>query len=166
MTPSEPSYSRICTIPLTQGQVALVSEQDYETLKQFKWYANWVPAMNGFYALSTIDGRAIAMHRYILGCGTESVDHKNGDTLDNRRDNLRPCTDTQNQGNRKLNANNTSGFKGVSWLKRKKRWRAAIGKKEIGMFLDKHDAARAYDKAAIEYFGEFARVNFPDSYLR
>lgn len=92
------------------------------------------------------------------------VDHINGDTLDNRRSNLRLCTVSGNNHNRMKSKNNTSGYKGVSWLKQNQKWRAYIKvnskDKHLGCYLDKEDAARAYDKAAKEYFGEFARLNF------
>ena len=94
------------------------------------------------------------------------VDHINGDRLDNRRENLRIVTNWQNQMNRGMTINNSSGYKGVR-LRRSGKWEAQIrvNKKAIflGRFYDKLDAAHAYDDAAKKYFGEFARLNFPES---
>lgn len=116
------------------------------------------------YAAARIAGNHMTMHRWILGAqlGVE-VDHKNGDKLDNRKGNLRPANASQNRANSKLYKSSTSGFKGVSFDKKKKKWRAylVIGKKQkwLGHFSTAEEAARAYDAAAREHFGEFARSN-------
>lgn len=90
------------------------------------------------------------------------TDHLDLNRTNNEWENLRPADSTQNQGNRGLDRNNTSGFKGVSWDKSKGRWEAYIGirgrKKNLGYFKEKEEAAAAYWKAAKEYFGEFARA--------
>jgi hypothetical protein len=106
------------------------------------------------------------MHRQIANPPDgKEVDHINGVTLDNRRENLRVCSHSQNMHNRRLRQkNNKSGYKGVHWLARTKRWVAEIrvnGKsRHLGYFTEKTDAARAYDTAAAECFGEFAHLNF------
>lgn len=113
-----------------------------------------------------INGRNVTcyLHRVIMNAppGVQ-VDHINGDTLDNRRCNLRLCTHKENGHNRKLQGG-TSKFKGVTWHKRDRKWQAGIrhnGKQiHLGYFNDDVEAARAYDRAARKYFGEFARVNF------
>lgn len=93
------------------------------------------------------------------------VDHINGDTLDNRKCNLRPCTRLQNQYNRSLYKNNKSGYKGVSFIRRQKKYQATLkinGEvKYLGLYSDPKKAAIAYDLAAIKYYGEFSRTNFP-----
>ena len=93
------------------------------------------------------------------------TDHINGDGLDNRKQNLRICTHAENMCNRRLGKNNKSGFKGVNWRKDDKTWHAQIrhNKKKIhiGYFKDKEEAAKAYDRKAIELQGEFAWLNFP-----
>lgn len=110
------------------------------------------------------------MHRMIMelaGVNIDGleVDHRNGDGLVNTLRNLRPATHQQNMRNRRRQQNNKSGFIGVSWSERERRWRVCIsvdGKtKHLGRFTDKIEAARAYDTAAIQHFGGFARLNFP-----
>jgi len=92
------------------------------------------------------------------------TDHKNKDGLDNRKSNLRTCCKSQNMSNRKIQLNNTSGYKGVYWHKYARKWMASIkvNKKPIylGLFVDPIEAALAYDKNAVEKFGEFADTNF------
>ena len=104
------------------------------------------------------------MHRFILGARKgEIVDHRNGDGLDNRRDNLRLCVGKENQGNRRLSKNNKSGYKGVCLDNRRGQWVATIYKNRkpiyLGSFNSAIDAANAYDNAAIGYFGDFALTN-------
>ena len=97
----------------------------------------------------------------------ELAEHENCITLDNRRFNLRVASGSQNQANRPASKRSTSGYKGVSWYRNRDKWQASIqknGKKtNLGYFSDKVEAARAYDKAALEMFGEFARLNFPEA---
>ena len=94
-----------------------------------------------------------------------AVDHINGDTLDNRKANLRAATRSQNQMNKRKYGNFSSNFKGVSWNKRTKKWVAYIKlnrkKTHLGYFRDEMKAAQAYDTAARELFKEYARLNFP-----
>ena len=101
------------------------------------------------------------MHRLILQLPprTPQIDHRNCDGLDNRRKNLRLATPAQNNYNLKTPRHNTSGLKGASWQKRDRKWRALIQSKWLGCFQTKEEAAAAYDKAACELFGEFARPN-------
>lgn len=153
-----------CKIPLPHGKVAVVDAKDFKCLSQFKWYYS----MDG-YAIRNVqlaNGKRVMsrMHKEILkpedGLFT---DHINGDGLDNRRCNLRECTHGQNQMNQKLPKNNTSGYKGVSWNKRCKKWQVRIyveGKEtHLGYFKDIVEAAKVYDKAALRHYGEFALTN-------
>ncbi len=155
-------------IPLTQGKFAIVDDEDYEELNKHKWHAH--KEGGTFYARCCVwrDHRAmhLRMHRKILGAlASQQCDHINGNGLDNRRSNLRICTHAENGWNRKLQEG-TSIFKGVDWVKAKCGWQARIMcnnvRHYLGVFGHEGDAARAYDTAARELFGEFARLNFPE----
>ncbi|KKN12808.1 hypothetical protein LCGC14_1012820 [marine sediment metagenome] len=157
-------------IPLTQGQFALVDDADYDGLSKYKWFAHKQHTGN-FYALrhsprENNKDYSIQMHRQILGLGREDkhqTDHKNHNTLDNQRNNLRVCTQSQNQRNRQSFRNSSSIYKGVSWRKDNKKWEAHIvieGKKiHLGFFLLESKAALTYNNAAEKYFEEFACLN-------
>lgn len=158
-------------IPLTQGKYAIVDDEDFEWLNQWKWYAQKV--RNGyFYAMRNSYQRGkrhmILMHRQILGLeygDKRKGDHRNHNTLDDRRDNMRICTSQQNRYNSKANQETSSRFKGVSWEKEDKKWGARIKKingknKRLGRFKLEELAALAYDIAAIHEFGKFAYLNF------
>jgi hypothetical protein len=153
-------------IPLTQGKVALVDDEDYEELSKFKWYAELDG--NAWYARRTVarDGRSLTvlMHRVILKLpiGIEA-DHVNRDGLDNRRKNLRSATHAENGRNRRLQRNNTVGYRGV--YRARHRFAAAIKVNDRTIYLGRFDtpesAGHAYDDAARLYFGEFAYLNYP-----
>jgi len=144
-------------IPLTQGQIALVDDVDYDWLNQYKWFAHKNHSGN-FYAARHSPGKdgkqlSISMAREILGLkqgDPRQADHIHRITLDNRRNNIRICTHQQNQRNRKPFSNTTSKFRGVHWDKRKRKWRASItvnGKsRHLGYFDVEEDAAGAYDR--------------------
>ena len=152
------------TIPLTQGFEALVSDQDYSYLMQWKW--SYVKGRNGGYAKrhgARPNRNAIALHNVVAhrkGIHGEA-DHKNQDTLDNQRCNLRPATRSQNSMNRSRRRDNRSGYKGVD--KNKGQWRARITKQgrtlHLGYFKTKKKAAAAYNAAAIRLHGEFSCLN-------
>ena len=168
-------------IPLTQGQVAVVDFDDFELVRGYSWYAKWckhrkkyVAARSEFdpekYArLGPVEGqknhnKTILMHRQIAAqMGLPDVDHADLNTLNNRRNNLRPCTRSQNVANSNKRIHNTSGFKGVHWNTTAKAWAARIGLNGkrifLGYFNTKEEAAKAYDDAAKQYFGKFSRVN-------
>lgn len=154
-------------IQLTQGKIALVDDADYLELSQQKWYAAYIGGK--WYAARNIkiDGRyrMLLMHQAIMPADGAIRDHKDGNGLNNQRDNLRLCTHSQNAQNRNSKAVfKSSVYKGVSWCRQKMKWRSQIkvyGKSlDLGFFLFENDAAKAYDDAARRYFGEFARTNF------
>lgn len=156
------------TIPLTQGQVALVDDEDYEALSKFKWYANIQRKGRGEqrYAVRNAhkpEGRGqVYMHRQILP-GVTQIDHRYGNGLNNQRENLRPSTPSQNIANQKKTyRNRTSKYKGVHLHTQLKKWSVQVNHKHVGLFVDEEDAARAYDRAALKVYGEFARLNFPE----
>jgi hypothetical protein len=103
---------------------------------------------------------------YHRGYSPTQLDHINRNKSDNRIENLRECTSTQNHGNASRQINNTSGYKGVTWHISNKKWMAQIKGKYLGMFKTAEGAAFAYDNAAIEIFGEFALTNQSLGYLR
>lgn len=158
------------TIPLTQGQVALVDDQDFEYLNQWKWYANWHQCTHSFRAernSSRKNGKhkTIRMHRVIMDAQPgQQVDHRNHDTLDNRRENLRFCTYSENQQNQRPRMG-SSKYKGVWWYKSSRKWQTQISlnghRHHIGYFVDEIEAARAYDNAAHKLFGKFSCTNLP-----
>ncbi len=165
-------------IPLTKGYVALVDDEDYERVNQYKWYVQ----RDGYnyYAVRNITIRSrketretglprqtlIYMHRFILDAPNDKdVDHRDHNGLDNRKkSNLRFCTKNQNMGNL-LSESGVSKYKGVTWHNENKKWVARIGYEgkriHLGCFSDEIEAAKTYDARARELFGEFAYLNFP-----
>ena len=149
-------------IPLTQGQNAIVDLEDFEWLNQWNWFAMYSQKTETFYAVRNKNN---LMHREILkSLHGEDSDHRNHDTLDNRKENLRRCTRSQNNCNQGPNSRSTSGYKGVTKCSKSAKWQAKIKVHRrifhLGEFADAEDAARAYDAAAKKYHGEFAHLNF------
>lgn len=154
-------------IALTRGKVALVDDQDYEWLSQWKW--SWIPEASGTgYAKRSIkrggQWTTIRMHRVILGASSDTEgDHCNGNGLDNQRANLRLCTRSQNTMNSKKHDGCSSRYKGVHWDSDRQKWRVQIGSRDnrqrLGRFDDENEAARVYNAKARELFGEFAYLN-------
>lgn len=156
-------------IKLTRGKFALVDNEDFEYLNQWKWHCT----STGYAARKRhvhdaklkYHGVVIFMHRLIMSTPEGmDTDHINSNSLDNRRSNLRICTHAENLRNKRIQKNNKSGYKGVYWDKFRDKWRVEIrlnGKHMSGGRYDNIlDAARAYDRKAKKLFGEYAGGNF------
>jgi hypothetical protein len=152
-------------IKLTQGFVALVDDEDFEYLDQFKWYAH--KGRNSFYAHRNIKTgvdkqTTILMHKEIIKTKLH-IDHIDHNGLNNQKINLRECTCQQNCMNRNPHKNSYSEYKGVSYIKRLRKWQASIcisqKQKYLGIYKSEIEAARAYNKTAIELFGVFSNIN-------
>lgn len=156
-------------IKLSENIFAIVDDFDYEYLSEFKWYLH-----NAGYAvrdqyLGRVNGKkkkkCILMHRVINDTPDNMhTDHKNGNKLDNRKENLRACTMGQNMCNVKARTNKVhSKYKGVSWDYKNKKWHVKITKDKktinLGRFISEVEAGVAYNKAALKHFGEFALLN-------
>lgn len=162
------------TVSLTNSdKVALVDDADYAAVSRFSW------ALSDGYAIRYVPVsehgergkyRCQKMHIFLLGKRPgHDIDHKDGDPLNNQRSNLRHATKSQNNFNQRK-TRGVSQYKGVYWHKIADKWHAqvCIDKRRIylGLFTDESAAARAYDSAAVRYFGKFVRLNFPQLELQ
>lgn len=155
------------------NKYALVDDEDFDYLSQFKW--NVVKGRgNTYYAQRSIikngKKKSIFMHREIMNTPKNmQTDHINGSGLNNQRYNLRICTNQQNHMNQKARCDSASGYKGVGKTKYKNKWSSRIQindkQKSLGHYNNKIDAALVYDYNANKYFGEYARLNFPNKLL-
>jgi hypothetical protein len=152
-------------IQLSKGKVALVDDEDFEYLSQWKWFYH----NKGYAARNKNTGNRVGrgsylMHKVIMNTpdGMET-DHINGDKVDNRKSNLRICSKSENIMNSKIRKDNTSGYKGVCWHIGHKKYCVSICKdkkiRHVGYYEKISDAVLAYNNAAIELFGEYARLN-------
>ena len=145
-----------CDLPT--GESFLIDASDLAKVSKHRWSIE-----NSGYVHTTIGGKHIRLHNYLMGKTSLFVDHINGDRSDNRRSNLRLCTNKENIRNQRISKRNTSGYKGVSYDTNKGKYGASITVDGyghfLGYFVDPKEAARAYDRAALKYFGEFARPN-------
>ncbi len=159
----QPINSQIRLIPLTKGFITIVDAEDYEFLNSFKWSANL--KAKKVYAYRNVNRKNVYMHRVITNPPAgKVVDHIDRNGLNNRKSNLRICSVADNCRNSK-GWGKTSQYKGVSWSREKKKWLAVIRYdykyRHIGCFENQIAAAKAYDKMARKFFGEFAYLNFP-----
>ncbi len=160
-------------IPLTQGKVALVDDVDYDWLNRFKWCAHqnknglWYAHREMRIGVGRKNRLTVSMHCEILGLkfgDKRQGDHQNHNGLDNRRANIRICTQGQNNCNARKSKLKTSCFRGVSWDTISKKWRSRISVNNktifLGRFLSEELAALAHDFAAVRFHREFAIFNF------
>lgn len=151
-------------IIISNGEIAFVSDEDFDYLNQWQWHKS------DKYVERGEKGIAIRMHREVairMGIDTsQNIDHKDGNILNNQRENLRSATKSQNQANSKIRKDNSSGYKGVSFYRNYRKWVAQIRVKGrnmiLGYFSTPEEAALTYDKAARKFFGEFAKCNFEE----
>ena len=157
-----------------EGKITIVDDCDYEELNQWKWYLNKDGYVWRSYKKDN-SWKQIRIHREILGLTDTKVftDHINHDKLDNRRENLRACTNQENQRNSKKQQKNIYGkkcsskYKGVCWKKSRNKWVAFIKIDNklinLGTFISEIEAAKTYDTKAKELFKEFACINFQEN---
>ena len=162
------------TVPLhgkiAAGRVALVDDEDYDLVMQYRWNVHERPAVEpgchpkGPYAVARIPERPFRLYMHKLITGWARTDHEDHDGLNNQRSNLRRVTNSQNLANQRPRSGLSSQFKGVSWDKKSRRWFAYItvnGRmRSLGRFGSEEYAARVYDVAAIDTWGAFACTNF------
>jgi len=166
VTPPPPPSDDIRYIPLTKGKFAIVDAADYEWLSKYKWHAIRAERGRTYYACRTDHGRSVSMHREIMKPPKgKVVDHADGNGSDNRRSNLRNCTQLQNSQNSRRRIRR-SRFRGV--YRRGGKWEAKVvykGKEYyLGLFDDEVEAAKARDRKAYELAGEYAYLNFPEDF--
>lgn len=162
-----PSIAGAMLVRLTQGRFAVIDAADAEAVGRHTWCAaKGRSSETLFYAATKIGGRLTRLHRFLWSKWglppAKSLDHRDGNALDCRRGNIRPCTQSQNAANSKLFRTNTSGFKGVN-RDRNGRWFAAVcvdgARKRVGTFATPEEASVAYLAAAQALYGEFARAS-------
>ena len=146
--------------------VATVDDSDDHLVSGIKWRAAKKSPSKTWYVVAIIDGKKWTLHQWLQKSSPfPKTDHKDGNGLNNKRDNLRPCTHSQNMANRGLDKSNRSGFKGVHWKKREQRWHSEITcqnkRYDGGYYKNIKDAILAYDSLSNKLFGEFSRPNLP-----
>jgi hypothetical protein len=151
-------------VAVNTGEEILLDDADVPLVAGYRWAVHG-RGRNRYAQSSRSGGGTVYMHRLILDC--EEADHVNGHGLDNRRANLRAATHSQNMANARIQEGRSSRYKGVTWDRYRSCWVASITvdyrRRDLGHYDVEDDASRAYDAAAREAWGEFARLNFPGS---
>jgi hypothetical protein len=163
----QPDDPTIKLIPLTKSKISTVDASEYERVNAINWHAFWNHSTGTFYARAPYGNPLYGqfMHRFILGMDDPKMDcdHVNGDTCDNRRENLRVATRPQNAANGKIRKNNKSGYPGVNWREKDKIWVGTIRVNGVGMYLgcskDKEKIIQLRKEAEEKHFGEFSLAN-------
>lgn len=150
----------------SNGHEVQIDDADAEIVQRWTWRAE--KRHNTFYAFASIEGKNVRMHRLIMGAKAgEQIDHEDLNGLNNCRANLRRCTNGQNRANTPKRRGVESRFKGVTWNRTSRAWSARIYGQDVraylGLYATEEDAALAYDRAAEAHYGEFARLNIPES---
>lgn len=155
-------------IQLNKGLVVLVDDEDFDLLNQWKWFA--FKGRNTYYAIRNNwhkgKNKCVYMHRQILGLQSgdkRHADHKDHNGLNNCRNNIRLCTNSENRYNMVHRSGGTSGYRGVDFIAKWNKWRARVNKDkkvyDLGLYESEQMAAVAYNQKAKELFGEFANLN-------
>jgi hypothetical protein len=165
----EDATGQTMLVPLSQGKFALIDSADADLVSPYCWSA--MKVKNLWYAIASIkneagDAKMVLMHRHLLGGDSAHIDHRHGNGLDNRRHMIRPATVSENIANRAVKDGNGSGFKGVRRSSPNGGWTAYLKVMgvhiHLGTFTTAEEAARIRDARAVQEFGEFAWLNFPD----
>jgi hypothetical protein len=155
----------VAYVILTKGHIAIIDAEDAQIIDGFNWYAKVKPRSVYACRMERINGKSkiVFLHRVLINAPDDmEVDHISGDGLDNRKLNLRLATHAQNQHNQRIAINNTSGYKGASWDKTKRKWKAYIrfnGRlSNLGYFATSEAASEAYKAASAQLHGNFGRI--------
>lgn len=150
-------------IQLKHG-TAIIDEQDFDRINQYKWHSVDMDKSGRYYATCSIKSKTVYMHRMVMGAQSgETIDHIDGNGLNNSRDNLRFVVPSQNNMNQKVRNDNTSGHKGISWCPDREKYQVYINidrkRKSLGRYKTLEEAIYVRDQAVKAHYGEFAREN-------
>lgn len=154
---------QIAVIPLSRGKTAVIDAADWSKIDGFNWAVVGPNPRGDYYAYRSLnDGKMLYLHRALMDAPADMmVDHRNGRTLDCRRENLRLATRTQNNANSRGHGRNSSGYRGVSFDRERGLWEAYVShggrKYHLGRFASREDAAAIRRERERELFGEFVR---------